>query len=86
VIEGSEVGAFSVVIDGLTVRFKENRFWVEAIVEGQLTRKRLSDLQLTTLALLERLDSAQYEIEGADQQLPAQTFNMQTASRKNVND
>lgn len=66
VIEGDEVGAFSVVVDGLTVRFKEERFWIEAIVEGQLTAKRLSDLQLTTLALLERIDSSQYEIEGAN--------------------
>lgn len=66
VIKGSEVGAFSVVIDGLIVRFKEERFWVEAIVEGQLSRRRLSDLQLSMLALLERLDCAQYELEGPD--------------------
>jgi hypothetical protein len=47
----------------LTVRFKEEHYWVEAIVEAQLPRKRLSDLQLSTLALLERLDSAEYEIQ-----------------------
>jgi hypothetical protein len=62
VIKGAEIGAFSVLIDGLTVRFKEDQFGVEAIVEGQLTRKRLSSLQQSTLALLERLDSAEYEI------------------------
>ena len=63
VFDGDEVGAFSVVVDGQTVRFKEERFWIEAIVEGQLTAKRLSDLQLITLALLERIDSSKYEIE-----------------------
>jgi hypothetical protein len=64
-IEGSDVGVFSVLVDGLTVRFKEDRFWVEAIVEGQLSEGRLEALKLSTLALLERLDAAQYEIEEA---------------------
>lgn len=63
-IEEDEVGKFSVLIDGLAVRFKEERFWIEAIVEGQLSSQRLSDLQRTTLALLERIDCSPYEIEG----------------------
>lgn len=57
------LGAYATVIDGLTICFKEERFWVEAIVEGQLQPERLADLQRTTLALLERIDSAPYEIE-----------------------
>jgi hypothetical protein len=39
---------------------------VEAIVEGQLRPDRLLELQRTTLALLERIDAAPYEIEVAD--------------------
>jgi hypothetical protein len=50
-------------MDGVTVRFKEDMFCVEAIVEGQLPQERLSYLQRTTLALLERIDSAEYEIQ-----------------------
>jgi hypothetical protein len=63
VIEETGFRAFSVVIDGLTVRFKEDSFWVEAIVEGQLPQERLSELQQSTLALLKRLDCAEYEIQ-----------------------
>ena len=55
---------FSVEIDGLRVRFRESRFWVEAIVEGELMPERLSALRETTLALLERLEAAPWEIEG----------------------
>lgn len=67
VIEESEYGVFSTEIDGLKVRFKEsNGFLVEAIVEAQLRPDRLLELQRTTLALLERIDAAPYEIEAAD--------------------
>jgi hypothetical protein len=61
--QGAESGTFRVVIDGLTVRFKEDRFWVEAIVEGQLCESRLATLQQSTLTLLEQLNAAPYEIE-----------------------
>ena len=43
------------MIDGLTVRFKEHSFGIEAIVEGRLAKERLAALQRKTLALLERL-------------------------------
>lgn len=54
---------FNSVIDGLTVRFKEDLFWVEAIVEGQLAPERLLALKQETLALLKRLEGAEWEIE-----------------------
>lgn len=61
--EGPEFNVFSVVIDGLTVRFKEDRFWIEAIVEGQLAQERLATLQSKTLALIERLEASACVIE-----------------------
>jgi len=64
-IEEDDVGTFRVVVDGLTVRFKEYRFWIEAIVEGELNENRLVALTKSTLILLERLNAAQYEIEKA---------------------
>ena len=64
--EGVEVGTYNVVVDGITVRFREDRFWIEAIVEGQLGEQRLSKLQTLTLALLQRIDAAPYMIEGKD--------------------
>ena len=63
-VEGTDSGAFSTVIDGLTVRFLEDRFWVEAVVEGQLGSSRLAELQAAMLVHLERIDRAPYEIEG----------------------
>lgn len=67
VIEEPEYCTFSTTIDGLRVRFKEGGgFLVEAIVEGQLRPDRLAELQRTTLALLERIDSSAYEIEDPD--------------------
>lgn len=61
--EGAGVGEYNVVIDGVNVRFKEHRFCVEVVVEGQLSDERLIELQQSTLSLLEKLDSAPYEIE-----------------------
>jgi hypothetical protein len=63
--EGDGSGQYSVVIDGVKVRFHEDTFHIEAIVEGQLAAKRLAELQRATLALLERIDGAAYEIENA---------------------
>jgi hypothetical protein len=57
---------FAVVIDGLTVRFKEDRFWIEAIIEGQLAKERLGTLQRRTLELVERLEASTCVIEGLD--------------------
>jgi hypothetical protein len=64
--EGPNFNVFTVVIDGLRVRFREERSWVEAVVEGQLTPERLFALKRTTLALLERLEAAPWEIEVRD--------------------
>jgi len=59
-------GKYHVQIDGLKVRIKEQQFWVSVIVEGKLAPERLAQFQATTLSLLERIDGAPYEIEGAD--------------------
>ncbi|WP_374339456.1 hypothetical protein [Leeia sp.] len=64
VSEGSDYNVFYTCIDGLKVRFRETSFWVEAIVEGQLSPARLHALQQHTLALLARIDHADYCIEG----------------------
>lgn len=64
-IQGDGSGKYSMVLDGVKVRFNEDRFYVEAIVEGQLASEQLAELQRATLALLERIDGCAYEIEGA---------------------
>lgn len=61
--EGPEPRKYSMVVDGTKVRFNEDRFYVEAIVEGQLAPERLAELQRATLALLQRIDGCAYEIE-----------------------
>lgn len=60
---GPEYNDYRVVVDGVAVRFKEERFLVQAIVEGRLSDDRLAALQRRTLGLLERLDASQWEIE-----------------------
>lgn len=60
--EGPDFNIFIVVIDGITIRFKENRFSIEAIVEGRLNEERLKALQQRTLALMERLEASACEI------------------------
>lgn len=64
--EGPDYNLFSVVIDGLTVRFKEDRFWIEAIVEGKLAQGRLRALQRNILESMERIEASACEIEGLD--------------------
>ena len=59
--EGHDI--YAIVVDGLKVRFKEESFWVEAIVEGRLSPARLQALQQHTLALMERLEASACEIE-----------------------
>jgi hypothetical protein len=62
--EGSEYNVFHTVIDGLEVRFTEDRLHVQAVVEGRLSEDRLKTIQRTLLSTLERLDASQWEIEG----------------------
>jgi hypothetical protein len=62
--EGPEYNIFHAVIDGLAVRFTEDRFHVQAVVEGRLREDRLQALQRTLLTTLERLDASRWEIEG----------------------
>lgn len=58
-IEGKDFNTFSVVMDGLAIRFKEEGSWVEAIVEGQLAPERLDALQRHMRALLERIEASE---------------------------
>lgn len=61
--KGADYNVYRVVIDGVVVKFTEERWQVHAIVEGRLSDRRLADLQRTTLALLQRLDASDWEIE-----------------------
>ena len=61
--EGTETGEYWTVMDELNIQFKEHFSCVEVVVEGQLSDSRLAKLQQVTLALLERLDAADYQIE-----------------------
>lgn len=61
--KGVEFNVYQVEIDGLNVRFKEDRFWIEAIVEGELAPGRSATLKETTLSLLTQLEGSPWEIE-----------------------
>lgn len=61
--QGSEHNIFLTRIDGITVRFKEDAWSVQAMVEGRLSEARLDELQRATLATLEKLDASEWEIE-----------------------
>lgn len=58
-----EANAFRVVIDGVRVRFTEDGWSVQAMVEGRLSDARLDELQRATLRALQRLDASDWEIE-----------------------
>jgi hypothetical protein len=59
----STYNVYRVYIDGVAVRFTEDRWSVNALVEGRLTDGRLDELQSKTLATLRQIDSADWEIE-----------------------
>jgi hypothetical protein len=59
----SEHNVYRVSIDGVTVRFTEDSWSVKALVEGRLSGERLEQLQSKTLATLQQLDAADWEIE-----------------------
>lgn len=61
--EGDDYNVFVTVIDGVKVRFKEDTYSVQAIVEGKLSDTRLEQLQRTTLSTLEKLDASEWEME-----------------------
>lgn len=61
--QGSEHNVYRVAIDGVPVRFTEDSYSVQAMVEGRLSSARLAELQHATLATLERLDASKWEIE-----------------------
>jgi hypothetical protein len=61
--QGCAYNVFNTMIDGLKVRFTEDRIHVQAIVEGRLREDRLSTLQRRLLVTLGRLDASEWEIE-----------------------
>jgi len=61
--QGSEHNVYRVTIDGVPVRFTEDGYSVQAMVEGRLSSARLAELQHATLATLEQLDASKWEIE-----------------------
>jgi hypothetical protein len=63
----SKHNVYRVRIDGVTVRFTEDSWSVKALVEGRLSDVRLKELQRKTLATLQRLDAAEWEIEPDDE-------------------
>ncbi len=58
-----EYNIFRVDIDGIVVRFKEDGFLVQAVVEGRLPESRLAGLQASVLQKLSALENAEWEIE-----------------------
>jgi hypothetical protein len=61
--QGSDYNSYSAGVDGLVVRFKEDHFWIEVIVEGRLAEARLRELQRNTLELIEKIEASACEIE-----------------------
>lgn len=61
--EQDVANVFRVVVDGVPVKFTEDRWSVHALVEGRLSDERLKQLQDETLATLQRLDASDWEIE-----------------------
>ena len=63
--EEPEHNTFRVLIDSVRVRFKEDGWSVQAMVEGRLSDARLDELQRKTLATLQSLDASDWEIESS---------------------
>ena len=66
--EGDEYNEYNVVVDGVAVRFTENRFSVDVLVKGQLTQERLKVLQDRTLKILANLEGTEWELEPVPEQ------------------
>jgi hypothetical protein len=61
--EGADANDYLVTLDGARIRFKEDRYWVRAIVEGRLPEGRLAAFQAHLLTMLSSLDASEWEIE-----------------------
>lgn len=61
--EGQDYNEYIAEVDGIRVRFTEERCEVKALVEGRLPQDRLEAFQRKTLATLERLNASPWEIE-----------------------
>jgi len=64
--QGSEHNVYRVTIDGVSVRFTEDSWSVQALVEGRISDARLEELQRQTLTTLQRLDASEWEIEPSE--------------------
>lgn len=49
-----------VVVDGVTVKFDEDGFWVRAVAEGKLADDRLKALQVSVLEKLSKLTGTEW--------------------------
>jgi hypothetical protein len=61
--EDDEHGVFRIEVDGIVVRFKENGFSIQAIVEGVLSDNRVQALKASVLEKLALLENTEWEIE-----------------------
>ncbi len=61
--EGEEHNVFRVSMDGVVVRFTEDGFSVQVMVEGQLAPGRLDALQASLLEKLAALEGCEWEVE-----------------------
>ncbi|WP_457389218.1 hypothetical protein [Roseateles sp. P5_E1] len=61
--EGDEHNVLTATVDGVRVRFTEDRWMVQAMVEGKLPPARLDQLKRVTLETLAKLDASEWEIE-----------------------
>jgi hypothetical protein len=61
--EEDEHDVFRVQIDGVVVRFKEEGFSIQTIVEGTLSESRVNSLKTSVLEKLTLLENAEWEIE-----------------------
>ncbi|HEY6512415.1 MAG TPA: hypothetical protein VI032_10575 [Burkholderiaceae bacterium] len=61
-----ELGIVRVVVDGVTVKFREDSFWVRAVVEGTLAPDRLEALQASVLDKLTRLTRTPWTVHAPD--------------------
>lgn len=61
--QGDDHNVYRIAVDGVIVKFTEDAWDVQAIVEGGLSEDRLEALQRATLAILQRLDASPWELE-----------------------
>jgi hypothetical protein len=61
--EDDEHGVFRIEVDGIVMRFKEDGFSIQAIIEGVLSDNRVKELKTSVLEKLTLLENTEWEIE-----------------------